>query len=590
MWLHSLSVLTQEELSPVSRHCRDRLSGTCAVLLALAALVACRAPSGAPLPTATQPPPTRPSDPTPPPAASFDGAPLADFSTAGFAGARQCSLCHNGLVDQDGVDVSIDTHWRSTMMANAAKDPLWQAKVSSEVARNPVVREVIESKCATCHMPMAWTQANADGEATSILDSGYLDPAHPLHAAAMDGVSCTLCHQIQNVGLGEQASFSGYYTIDTAAVPPERSIYGPYPDPLAPQMQMHVGYTPVEGPHVREAGLCATCHTLYTPYVDAQGNVAGEFPEQMAYLEWKHSSFGGHASCQRCHMPAAKGSVIISTMPRGRMVQPREPFSQHHFVGGNAFMMDVFQRFGPELGLTAGKTHLDETLARTISRLGTGSARLEIDQAQVADGQLMVVLDVSSMAGHKLPTGFPSRRAWIHLTVTGADSKALFESGRPEADGSIAGSDADADAAMYEPHYDLITDPDQVQIYESVMQDTEGQVTYTLLRGASYVKDNRLLPSGFEVATADEDIALRGGAAQDENFRGGGDRITYQVDLGGASGPYQISANLLYQAVSYRFTVDLCRDEGTLVERWCRYYEDADRTPTVVASAEGRAP
>jgi hypothetical protein len=548
-------------------------------------------PSPAPDATPTQavsPSPTpTPTAAAPREAVPFDGQPLSSFFVSHFVGSGTCAFCHSDLVDDNGNDVSIDTHWRSTMMANAAADPLWQAKVSSEGKRNPALKDVIEEKCATCHMPMAYTQAGSDGQASAILDGGFLSADHPLSEAAMDGVSCTLCHQIQDVGLGEKESFSGGYVIDTTLTPPDRVAFGPFPDPLQPQMQMHVGFIPVEGPHTLDAGLCATCHTLYTPYVDATGEVAGVFPEQVAYLEWEHSAYGDGAdwdiSCQQCHMPAAKGGVVISNRPAGRMIEPRSPFAQHHFAGGNVFMLRVFKTYGEELGLTAGTAHLDDTLARTLARLEGGTAKLDIDSARIEDDKLTIVLDVTSIAGHKLPTGFPSRRVWIHLVVTDGNGETLFESGQPQVNGSIAGSDADQDPSAYEPHYDLIANADQVQIYESVMQDSEGAVTYTLLRGAAYVKDNRLLPSGFDKASAGEDIAVRGSAASDETFVGGSDRITYQIELKGREGPYTVSARLLYQTVSYRFASDLFQDDGPLVERMAGYYGSADHTPVVVA-------
>ena len=59
---------------------------------------------------------------------------LTTFETADFSGSGVCAFCHSRLSDEAGNDVSNDAHWRSTMMANAAKDPLWQAKISAEVA------------------------------------------------------------------------------------------------------------------------------------------------------------------------------------------------------------------------------------------------------------------------------------------------------------------------------------------------------------------------------------------------------------------------------------------------------------------------
>lgn len=62
---------------------------------------------------------------------------LTTFETDDFSGSGICAMCHSSLTDEAGNDVSNDAQWRSTMMANAAKDPLWQAKISSEVDRNP---------------------------------------------------------------------------------------------------------------------------------------------------------------------------------------------------------------------------------------------------------------------------------------------------------------------------------------------------------------------------------------------------------------------------------------------------------------------
>jgi hypothetical protein len=58
--------------------------------------------------------------------------------------------------------------------------------------------------------------------------------------------------------------------------------------------------------------------------------------------------------------------------------------------------------------------------------------------------------------------------------VTDARRKVVFESGRPLADGRISGNDADVDPAAFEPHYDVISAADQVQVYEPVMQDSTG--------------------------------------------------------------------------------------------------------------------
>ncbi len=516
------------------------------------------------------------------PPSAVGGTALTTFSTADFAGSGQCVMCHEGLVDASGGDVSITTHWRSTLMANAARDPAWQAKVASEVARNPALADLIEKKCAACHVPMAEAQAEIDGLPAGLSDGGLLDPANPLHPAAQDGVSCTLCHQIQPTDLGKEASFSGGYVIDTRTEPPDRVVFGPYEDPFGRPMQMHTGYVPAFGEHVSSAALCATCHNLYTPFVDAAGQVQGDFPEQTPYTEWQQSAFGmGNVTCQACHMPAAGSGVVISTMP-GRLV-PREPFSQHYFVGGNAFMVGMLRDHAAELGVTADAVHFDATAARIDTQLGRAAA-LSLREA-VRDGDTLTVgLQVSAGTGHKFPTSFPSRRAWLHVTVSDGAGNVVFESGQPRADGSIAGNDADAAPGAFEPHYDVVTAADQVQIYEPIMGDTDGQVTYTLLRASRYLKDNRLLPAGTDKAALPPDVGVYGAAADDSNFIGGGDLVTYRVSLAGATGPFTVAAELLYQPLSYRFVQDMLADSATEVARFGGYYASADKAPDRVAA------
>jgi hypothetical protein len=50
------------------------------------------------------------------------------------------------------------------------------------------------------------------------------------------------------------------------------------------------------------------------------------------------------------------------------------------------------------------------------------------------------------------------------------------------------------------------------------------------------VKDNRLLPRGFDKSSASDDIAVRGQAAADADFGAGGNRVSYIVDLPDARG------------------------------------------------------
>ncbi len=82
------------------------------------------------------------------------------------------------------------------------------------------------------------------------------------------------------------------------------------------------------------------------------------------------------------------------------------------------------------------------------------------------------------------------------------------------------------------------------------------------------------------------DIAIYGEATKDENFVGGGDLVTYQVDVKGATGPFTVSAELLFEPLSYQFIQDTLKDGTDLTVRLSKYYAAADKTPSVVAKIE----
>ena len=188
--------------------------------------------------------------------------------------------------------------------------------VRAETLNFPELAEVIEDKCATCHMPLASIEVSASSKLATMFEDGFINPEHEFHTLAMDGVSCTLCHQISPDNLGKPESFSGGYLVDETTQMGDRITYGPFPvgKQLANLMQSISGFIPVISPHVEESALCATCHTLYTPYLDNEGEIVGEFPEQTVYLEWLNSEYATAQSCQSCHMPAAEGKVCISNI------------------------------------------------------------------------------------------------------------------------------------------------------------------------------------------------------------------------------------------------------------------------------------
>jgi hypothetical protein len=457
------------------------------------------------------------------------------------------------------------------MMANAARDPYWHAAVRREVLDHPTAQVAIEDKCSTCHMPMAHVTAAAAGESSTVFENLTSMQANPEGHLAADGVSCAVCHQIQSGNFGDEESFTGGFLIDTAAPSEQRAIYGPHEVDAGRQrlMQSASSFVPTAATHLKESELCATCHTLYTHALDDQGNEVGQLAEQVPYLEWLASDFRATQSCQDCHMPVIPQDTPISSV----LGQPRPALSEHVFLGGNTLMLTIFNKYRGELGVQALPQELDAAIRRTREHLENETAALAIGNLRRARGTLEFDVSVTNLAGHKLPTAYPSRRAWLHVTVRDTAGAVLFESGAIRADGSIAGNAGDDDAGSFEPHYEEITRSDQVQIYEPILVDWQDRVTTGLLFGVRYIKDNRLLPAGFDKAAVTADVAVAGEALADPDFTAGGDRIRYRVPVA-ADGTLVVEAELMFQSIGFRWAENLTAYPAFETERFVGYYRD----------------
>jgi hypothetical protein len=497
-----------------------------------------------------------------------------------FQTSDRCVACHNGITTAAGEDVSIGAHWRTSMMANSSRDPYWMASVRREMIDHPAAASLIQDECSICHMPMMRYEAQLAGGEGDALAHLPPNPDRLSDRLAAEGVSCTVCHQITDANFGKRESFVGRFRIDETAKAGDRQVYGPFPIEKGRSGIMHSSSTfrPAEGKHVQASELCATCHTLYTKAVDRTGTVIGELPEQVPYLEWQHSDFKTTQSCQSCHMPVVKEALPITSV----FGEPREGFSRHTFVGGNFFIQNILSRFRDDLATAATAEEMSAAATRTIAHLQADAARVNVQSIDVQADRLRAVVSVENLGGHKLPTAYPSRRAWLHVVVRDRTGTAIFESGAVAANGAIAGNDNDEDAARVEPHYTEITRPDQVQIYESIMADRDGRPTTGLLTALRYAKDNRILPRGFDKSTAQNDIAVIGGAEADPGFLGGSHTVRYTVATNDAAGPFRVEAELWYQPVAYRWAMNLKSYDAPEPRRFVRYYEQAAAASAVM--------
>ena len=516
-----------------------------------------------------------------------------------FATSTHCIACHSDIHTSSGDDISIGWNWRATMMANASRDPYWHAGIRREVTDHPYAQAAIEDKCSTCHMPMQRFQAMAEGGSGQVfryLDAirsgaATIEPGAVLAKAmdvkatlAADGVSCTVCHQIRPDNFGQESSLDGGFIIDRQKPFEQRELFGQFEIDKGRARAMHsaTGFQPAKSDHLARSELCASCHTLLTQAFDDQGRPAGSLPEQVPYQEWEHSDYVETNSCQSCHMPAVPVEAPITSV----LQKQRPDVRRHVFVGGNSFMLRIFRDHRDELGVVAPADELEASARRIDEFLATSTASLEIRNAVRTAGRFDFDIVVTNKSGHKLPTAYPSRRAWLHVVVRDARGTVVFESGAVRANGSVTGNDNDEDGTRFEPHYGRITSPDQVQIYESIMGDSNGRVTTGLLFGTHYLKDNRLLPRGFDKVTAAPEVAVHGPAADDPDFTGGSDKVTYSVPVPGAGGPLSVTTELLFQSIGFRWNENLRTYTAPEPRRFVGYYdEQAGRSGKLLASA-----
>jgi len=498
-----------------------------------------------------------------------------------FVTAGRCAGCHGhdslgvAMVAAEGVDVNVADDWRSTMMANSARDPFFLAKVEHEGLVNPGFREQMEHNCMKCHAPLAVFEQQMLGRPPFTM--AQFDTSVMAH----DGVSCLACHMQNPQAAGHL--FSGNLQYDSARV------WGPYTqEQINPAiMQYFVGYTPDQGQHILSGSVCAGCHTAINQSQDLQGNPTGTaFYEQTMWQEFENSVyFGTEQNCRSCHMPRIQDSVVLAS--EYIFLPGQSPFGQHHLAGGGSFMLKLMKDRIGELGIPATPVQFDSTIARTARTL-RASVQMDLHVADRTGDTLFVEVGLVNITGHKFPGGFPNRRAFLQVVALTPAGDTLFRSGTWDAGNEVHGHDAD-----YEPHHNVITGGDQVQIYELVMGDVDHNVTTTLLRAVHKLKDNRLPPIGFSTTHFSYDtVAIAGAALADADFNhgadgaegNGGDIVHYHIPLGGYAGPVQVKAKVYYQQVPPRWNQEMFGHHGPRIDAFREMYQAADGTPDLAAA------
>lgn len=338
-------------------------------------------------------------------------------------------------------------------------------------------------------------------------------------------------------------------------------------------------------------------------------------------------------SCQDCHMADTYrnpnghmttldqqkiANVEDDTFPEADFLLPtlaegleRRDYKRHTLYGLNVFMAEYFRQFPFILGvrqqdemagsplkspLPAGAeasnagiippllTAREEVLK--IARHETADVSLKVVDDGRDSGTLTVDVTVTNLGGHKLPSGVSFRRALIEFQVLDAAGQPLWASGRANQAGILLNGLSDRDTLNseflrpggpagcegdYQPHYQTITQPCQVQIYEELSKDSAGDFTTSFIHRVDTIKDNRLLPKGYRVLAEGATQPSycdpwcmaanpEGVAVDDPDYQGadgvtGTDTVRYQIALSAAQRGQAVSvgATLYSQATSPYF-------------------------------------
>lgn len=500
-----------------------------------------------------------------------------------FWTSGRCAGCHGrdllGLASIDpanGQDVNVVDDWRSTLMANSARDPFFRAKLEHEVLVNPAHADAISNKCLSCHAPLAVFEEKLTGRprfTEAMVDTSVL---------ASDGVSCLACHMQDPDSAGNY--FSGELHFDSAMV------YGPYTDDqIDPNiMQFFVGLTPTFGAHIVNSKGCAGCHTLITETIDLEGALTGDrFVEQATYHEWKNSVYSANGTqCNTCHMPRIEGPVILAA--EYAFLNGQTPFGMHHLAGANVHMLELMKENREVLGIPASAAQFDSTIARTRALLTQRTLDVDVDLTDRTADTAFFAVRLANRAGHRFPSGFPSRRAFIRFVVRDAFDDTLFVSGDFDATYEVVGHDAG-----FEPHHDVIRDPQQAQIYELVMGDVNGDPTTVLERAKDALKDNRLVPLGFLTSHPSYDTTrIAGTALNDPDFNrtllndegSGTDVVHYHVPTNGTTGALRATAEVYYQSMPPAWNAEMFGFHSARIDTFRSMLEESDGTPELVAA------
>jgi hypothetical protein len=207
-------------------------------------------------------------------------------------------------------------------------------------------KQASEPSCERCHAPLVLLK-------------------EPPAFAALEGVSCEICHRIESVTVAEPMARMELLLAHETKL-------GPRCDPSKPYFHRASCSALFKKPE-----LCAACHQLYQPPMDGGGALLPVHTEYSDFLKSPYAAKG--KSCQSCHMPGVRAELAIGE-------RERDGVPNHSFLGDSGKLR------GSALSATA-----------SVSWKG---ARAELTLSVT-----------NARAGHAIPAGSPGRELLLRVSA-----------------------------------------------------------------------------------------------------------------------------------------------------------------------------
>lgn len=488
--------------------------------------------------------------------ADLGGTGPGDLMFPSFAGADGCAGCHGAGSPSDTAYLPFDT-WAGTMMANAARDPVFFAALA--VANQDVPG--VGTYCLRCHSPIGFVRGHADPPDGSAFD-----------AVDRQGIGCETCHR----ALPSPPPDAPYLLGDAQLVYGEDPIYaGPFADSVSP------AHATAQDEGLDDPRFCGQCHQVTNPEVklrDAAGAPTPlDFPLDTTFTEWADSAYAdassaAYRSCTDCHMPKKSGAAPITSIPGAAA---RDDVRVHAVAGGNHWGIAAVKAKNPARAAAFPAAFDRAQQAALASLAGATSISLEGVPAKLDPGApFTATIRVANLTGHKFPTGYAeSRRAWIAVVITDEDKH------------------EEALLGGYDPATGSIQASPPTHVYRAVhgrWDGQQGQPEEHLALHDMILADTRIPPLGFHAAattTPSGEVDFSDGQGGYRSY----DEATFTLTAPASiQGEATVEARLYYQSMT-RDHIDFLRAENvtdsTGDELAAIYAETGEAPPLAIAVA-----